>query len=621
MPRSEPAAGLTGGKVVKVDRAEWVSIPEAATAAAALVAGEIDYIEAINNDQQAILKKSGTVVVEPLAPLGWFGMLRPNALYPPFNNAKARQALALMVDQQEYMQAAFGGGQNCFSYFTCGSPNGTEVGSEAYRKPDFAKAKQLMAEAGYKGEKIVLMGAGDLFHHHAVAQVTAERLKEIGINVDLQMADWGAVVTRRGNKGDPYAGGWHIFQTFSDGVTGYSPLTNFGTNLACDGKNWFGWTCDEEAEKLRDRFIRAANETEQAQALELLHRRLWEVVPYVMLGKYERLAAWRSNIQGVLKANVLALWNISKRGGQRPLMVIKPPASIGFIGLGNMGAPMARRLLGAGFRLRLYDRDEAALRRFADCSEAAPSASPAALAAAVDAVITMLPDGKIVREAVLGADGLAQGLRPGSVIVDMSSSDPVGTRELGQALAARGLNLIDAPVSGGVKRALDGSLASMVGGEKAVVERVRPLIEPMARQIFPTGPLGSGHAMKALNNLVSAAGLWVAAEALLIGQGFGLSAEIMIDVLNASTGRNNSTENKFKQQILSRGFASGFSIGLMAKDLSTAHDLATATGSFAPYSLFCAELWGEAARELGEDADHTAAVRFLERRAGKELKP
>ncbi|MBI3498422.1 MAG: ABC transporter substrate-binding protein [Proteobacteria bacterium] len=312
VPRGEPAAGLTGGKVVKVARVEWTSIPEAATAAAALVAGEIDMIEAINNDQTAILKKSGTVVVEALAPLGWFGMLRPNYLHPPFNNAKARQALALMVDQQEYMQAAFGGGQICFSYYTCGSPNGTEVGSEPYRKPDFARAKQLLAESGYKGEKIVLLGAGDLFHHHAVAQVTAERLKQIGINVDLQMADWGAVVTRRGKKDDPYAGGWHIFQTFSDGVTGYSPLTNFGTNLACDGKNWFGWPCDEATEKLRDRFIRAANETEQAQALEALHRRMWEVVPYVMLGKYERLGAWRSNLQGVLKANVLALWNISK---------------------------------------------------------------------------------------------------------------------------------------------------------------------------------------------------------------------------------------------------------------------------------------------------------------------
>jgi peptide/nickel transport system substrate-binding protein len=311
--RSEPADGLAGGRVAKVDRVEWVSMPDAAVSAAALTAGEVDMIEAIDNDQKASLQRSPNVQVEALSKPGWYGMLRPNHLHPPFNNPKARQALAMMVDQQEYLQAAFGGGQNCFSFFTCGTPNGTELGSEPYRKPDYAKARQLLKEAGYNGEKIVLLGAGDIFRHNAIAQVTAENLKKIGINVDLQMSDWGAVVTRRGKKDDPYQGGYHIFQTFGDGVGGMSPLTNIGTGTACDGKNWFGWPCDEEAEKLRNQYLKATTEADQIKALEALHKRLWEVVPYVPLGKYERLSAWRKNLDGVLRTNVLALWNIEKK--------------------------------------------------------------------------------------------------------------------------------------------------------------------------------------------------------------------------------------------------------------------------------------------------------------------
>ena len=313
VPRAEPANGLSGGRIARVDRIEWVSIPEPATAAAALTAGEVDMIEAINNDQKALLSKSRDVKVEALSKLGWMGLLRPNHLHPPFDNPKARQALALMVDQQEYMQAAFGGGENCFAYFTCGSPFGTTAGSESFRKPDYARAKQLLKEAGYNGEKIVLLGAGDLFHHNAAAQVTTENLKKIGINVDLQMSDWGAVVTRRGNKAKPEAGGYHIFQTFSDGVTMMSPLTNYAITGQCDGKNWFGWPCDEQTEKLRDQYVRTTDEGEKGKILETLHRRLWETVPYVILGKYERLSAYRMNLDGILHTNVLSLWNIAKK--------------------------------------------------------------------------------------------------------------------------------------------------------------------------------------------------------------------------------------------------------------------------------------------------------------------
>jgi len=280
---------------------------------------------------------------------------------------------------------------------------------------------------------------------------------------------------------------------------------------------------------------------------------------------------------------------------------------IGVVGLGNMGRPMAENLLKGGFALAVADVDP---RRLAGLGvKALLPASLAVLGEMSEIVITMLPDGKIVRKALLGADGsndgVLDGLQPGSLVIDMSSSAPVGTRELGAELAARGIALVDAPVSGGVKRAIDGTLAIMVGGADADIERARPLLAAMGRDIFPTGPLGSGHAMKALNNYVSAAGLTAAVEALAVGEKFGLDPNVMTDVLNASSGRNNTTENKLRQFILSKTFASGFSAALMAKDVRTADELGAAIGVATPLAEACAVLWGEAAARLGPTADHT----------------
>ena len=298
------------------------------------------------------------------------------------------------------------------------------------------------------------------------------------------------------------------------------------------------------------------------------------------------------------------------------MSVLAPPARIGFIGLGNMGRPMAARLTDAGYELHLLDKDVSSANAFVAAHGGRLASSLAELAASAEAVITMLPDGRAVREVALGQGGLIEALSPGAVVIDMSSSDPIGTRELGAALLAKKIDLVDAPVSGGVPRARDGSLSTMVGGDDAVIMRVRPLLEAMAKHIFPTGSLGSGHAMKALNNLVSAGGLWIASEALLIGTRFGIAPERIVDILNASTGRNNSTENKFKQHILSRSFASGFSLGLMAKDLRVAQGLAAATGQPSPLTRLCTELWDEAASRLGGSQDHTAIIKLLEEEAG-----
>jgi len=301
---------------------------------------------------------------------------------------------------------------------------------------------------------------------------------------------------------------------------------------------------------------------------------------------------------------------------------MKPLSRVGFVGLGKMGRPMAARLVGAGIELAVFDVRPDVVADFVRTCGGKPATTLRDLAAHGDAVVTMLPNGNVVRQAVLGDgadDGLLGAMAAGTVLIDMSSSSPTGTRELGKLLACHHVDMIDAPVSGGVSRAEQGALSIMAGGDRAVVDRCRPVLEPMGQRIFATGPLGSGHALKALNNLVSAAGLIAAAEALLIGRRFGLDPSVMIDVFNASTARNNSTENKLKQFVLSRSFASGFSLELMVKDLTTAVELAHATCTPAPFSAECRELWAAAQAELEEDADHTAVVQWFERLARVRL--
>jgi 3-hydroxyisobutyrate dehydrogenase len=288
---------------------------------------------------------------------------------------------------------------------------------------------------------------------------------------------------------------------------------------------------------------------------------------------------------------------------------IVPPASIAVIGLGNMGLPMANCLLRAGYQVTGFDLSETARQAFSAAGGQAAANLVEAIQSA-DLVITLLPDGKAVR-AVL--EPLQQNLRPGCVIVDMSSSDPLGTRSLGESFVEAGFEFVDAPVSGGVKRAADGSLAIMVGGDSDTIDRIQPLLSAMGRSIFRTGQLGSGHAMKALNNYVSAAGLIAAVEATQIGEKFGLDPELMADIFNASTGRNNTTEVKLKQFIISKKFNAGFPLRLMAKDVRTADDLAHAIGVPVPLADTCAKLWDDASKMLGEKADHTEIGRHIEK--------
>jgi len=287
---------------------------------------------------------------------------------------------------------------------------------------------------------------------------------------------------------------------------------------------------------------------------------------------------------------------------------------VGFVGIGNMGQPMASHLVRAGWDVAVYDADLAKAAAFAAAQGCGHAGSLAELGARTDVVVLMLPDGRIVRRVVLGKDGagdhLLAGMAAGGTLIDMSSSAPVGTRALGAELAQRGYGLIDAPVSGGVKGALAGTLAIMVGGDEALAARFDALLSAMGRR-FHVGSLGSGHAVKVLNNYVSAAGLAAAAEALLIAQRFGIDGTVLVDVLNASTGRNNSTENKFKQYVLNNAYDSGFSLDLMVKDIRLAMEVAEACGARAELGHSTLDIWEAARSWTGANADHTEFARFI----------
>lgn len=290
--------------------------------------------------------------------------------------------------------------------------------------------------------------------------------------------------------------------------------------------------------------------------------------------------------------------------------------TIGFIGLGNMGWPMATNLARSPYSVIGFDLNDATATSFDEATGSAIAPSLAALAEQVDIVITMLPTGADVQNVLLQAEdgALAKGLGDNGLVIDMSSSEPVGTRALGAALSEYGITLIDAPVSGGVPKAEDGTLAIMIGadddGSVAVAE---PILKCMGDRLFRAGPLGAGHAAKALNNCVAAAAFTAAAEALVVGEAFGLERETLLTIINNSTGRNFNTEFPMKDHVIPRTFATGFKLGLMTKDVKIAADLGTAMGTAAPVSSLVAERWLDACAKLGADEDFTTAIKCWEK--------
>jgi 3-hydroxyisobutyrate dehydrogenase len=281
---------------------------------------------------------------------------------------------------------------------------------------------------------------------------------------------------------------------------------------------------------------------------------------------------------------------------------------VGFVGLGNMGWPMARNLAAAGFELVVADLDGERCGRFATEHSATCAREPAAFEG-VDRVVTMLPDDRAVTHAMLEwSGGIAAALPRGAVVIDMSSSNPGGTRELARSLAERGIEVVDAPVSGGTRGADAGTLSIMFGADdERAIERALPILEVLGERLFPTGPLGSGHAMKALNNFLGATAYAATAEALAIGREFGLQPETIIGVVNTSTGRSFTSENVFTDHVLTSRYGTGFALGLLAKDAAIAASLAEASQVEAPICGLVSQRWAQALEGLGGPADHSEA--------------
>jgi 3-hydroxyisobutyrate dehydrogenase len=281
--------------------------------------------------------------------------------------------------------------------------------------------------------------------------------------------------------------------------------------------------------------------------------------------------------------------------------------NVAVVGVGNMGAPMAACIARASHAVTVFDSSQAQALKVAAAHGCRAAATLDELAG-MEFVVTMLPNGQVVSDLYL-RDGLAGRLRRGTIAIDMSSSDPSGTRRLGAALDQHGIVLVDAPVSGGVPRAVLGTLAIMIGGDdRQAIERARPLLRTMGDRLFDTGGLGTGHAMKALNNFVAAAGYAACAEALIAGERFGLDPTRMVEILNVSTGRNFHTDMVLREHVISGKFSTGFALGLLAKDVKIAADLTRDLDFDAPLVRLVSARFDQARDALGYAADNSEAI-------------
>ena len=315
VPRSEPPSWASGGKMVKVDRVEWVYIPDQATAAAALADGEVDWWEQPPADYFPRLSADKNIQLVNTNKLGQMTMLRFNQLHPPFDNLKMRQAILAVTDQAEFMSAISGDPENwsvCASFFTCGGPMANDAESDLLTGPrNWDKAKQLIAEAGYKGEKIVFLHATDTLSSNGPGLIAADLMQKLGLNVDVVEMDFGALVTRRASKEPPDKGGWSAFVTGWVGVDGLDPSVNQALRTN-GGDAWFGWPNDDKLEALRAAWLVAPTLEERRALAVQIQRRAFETVPYVPLGKYTTNTALRRNLTGLIEAPPVLMWNIEK---------------------------------------------------------------------------------------------------------------------------------------------------------------------------------------------------------------------------------------------------------------------------------------------------------------------
>lgn len=315
VPRSEPPSGLAGGKVAKVDRVEWRAISDHQQAMNALLAGEIDLIEAPTHDLLPLAKGDANVQLFNWNPLGNQYTFRPNWLHKPFDNPKVRQALWYAFNQKDFLDAVIGNPEyykECKAMFPCGTPLASDAGMADKLESNMKKAQELLKEGGYDGTPIVLMHSTDLAVLTNLAPVAKSLLEKAGFKVDMQSMDWQTVVARRAKKDAPTAGGWHAFLTSWVAADIMNPVMAAYFNSSCE-KALFGWPCDAEMEKLRDAFARETDAAKQKQIAEKVQLRAQEMVSHVTLGQWYQPGAHRKNISGWIAAPAPVFWNIEKK--------------------------------------------------------------------------------------------------------------------------------------------------------------------------------------------------------------------------------------------------------------------------------------------------------------------
>ena len=313
-PRAEPASGLAGGKVAKVDRIECIEMPDPQQQVNAIIAGEIDAVEQLPHDLIPILKKEKNVKLVDWNPLGQQFIIRFNHLQPPFNNPKIRMAALLCMRQEDYLKATVGDAQYykvCGAAFVCGTPNAVDAPNGLLIKPDFEKSKALLKEAGYDGTPVVLMQSTTLPVLTNMAPVTKALLEQGGFKVDMQSMDWQTLVTRRTKKDAPSQGGWNVFHTYSVSADALNPISN-NYFLANGDKAWFGWPNDPEMEKMRDAYSKETDPAKGKALAGAIQARAIETAQYGWLGQWYGPGAVRSNVTGWLKAPCAVMWNVDK---------------------------------------------------------------------------------------------------------------------------------------------------------------------------------------------------------------------------------------------------------------------------------------------------------------------
>jgi peptide/nickel transport system substrate-binding protein len=303
--------------VAKVDRVEWLYIPDTTTAAAALNAGEADWYEQPPADLVPVFAANKDIVVATVDPLGNHGILRFNHIQPPFNNLKLREAVLNLVDQKDYMAAAAGDPKywkTCAALSGCGTPFEANAGAETLLKgPNQAKAKELIKEASYKGDRIVLLSATDQPIVHGQALVTLDALRKAGLNVELQANDWGTLITRRTSKEPVEKNGWSIFHTWTSAPDFFSPAVNILVRGSGE-KAWFGWPSDAKIEALIDAWFKAPDLAMQKKlAADIQTEAYTNEIPYVPTGQFVAPTAYRKNLDGIIIAPVVFLWNVEKK--------------------------------------------------------------------------------------------------------------------------------------------------------------------------------------------------------------------------------------------------------------------------------------------------------------------